>query len=175
MDRQTAWDMPFKNCSSSSKHYMANTGIVGYSLGYTQIWPLYVKVRLSRTCWFCSKMHTSLKIRLTVPHYQLKQFTEVQCIWRQFSDKNKGLNTCKKTLFPDLSYLSDVGQILQNKLPLDLFCGGLLFQVVNLLFNAFLWANMSKATKCYPSNHFWDISRGLKIQNQITKWSLVWP
>ena len=49
-----------------------------------------------------------------------------------------------KKMFPDLSYLSDIGQTLQNKLPLE-FWEGLLFHVVNLLFNAFEWANSSRA------------------------------
>ena len=50
-------------------------------------------------------------------------------------------------MFPDRSDLPEIGQTLQNKLPFDFFGDYLLFHVVNLLFNAFVWANNTKAQK----------------------------
>jgi hypothetical protein len=37
--------------------------------------------------------HSPHKTHLKVPRYQLKKLMGVFCIWRQFSAKNKGLNT----------------------------------------------------------------------------------
>jgi hypothetical protein len=75
-------------------------------------------------------------------------------IWRLFNAKNMGLNTCKKIMFPDLSYLSDIGE---NKLLFDIFG--------ELLFNVLLCANSSKTLNHFKLlKTFFFSSRGFKLK-----------